>query len=138
AANRETVRTEGGASGRNRWEGNYWDEYLGVDLDGDGVGELPFRLRRWFESASENVPVAGLLHASPGLHAVELAARTFPLFAPQQVLVDPRPLVRPAVPPEFVEEERSAAFAASSLGIASLGLGVMWRVRRPRSREVAG
>ncbi|MDR7415460.1 MAG: nitrous oxide reductase family maturation protein NosD [Armatimonadota bacterium] len=135
AANRETVRTEGGANARNRWAGNYWGEYAGVDLDGDGVGELPHRLRRWFESVSENVPAAALLHGSVGLSALEFAARAFPLFAPQEVLVDPRPLVHPVVPEEFVRLERSAPFAAVSLGLATLGMGVAWQALRPRKWE---
>ncbi len=135
-ANGETVRLEGGANARNRWEGNSWSEYGGVDLDGDGVGELPFRLRRWFESAEENVPAGGLLHGSPGLSAVEFAARVFPLFPPQEVLVDPRPRLSPLVPPELVHTDRSLPFALAGLGLAFGGLAVMGYVLKPRSWEV--
>jgi len=34
----------------NKWfndkifEGNYWDNYIGIDLDGDGIGEIPYKI----------------------------------------------------------------------------------------------
>jgi nitrous oxidase accessory protein len=135
-ANGETVRMEGGSNARNAWTGNYWDGYAGVDLNGDGIGELPFVLRRWFGSVEETVPVGTLLHGGAAVRAVEFAARALPLFPPQGILVDPKPLVRPQVPPEFAGGARSAPFAVVSGILGLTGVGIGWSARRARRWEV--
>ncbi len=37
---------------RNRWddgrEGNYWSDYRGFDINRDGIGDLPYKIRGWF------------------------------------------------------------------------------------------
>lgn len=136
--NGETVRMEGGSNARNRWIGNFWDGYVGVDLDGDGIGDLPFVLRRWFGSVEETLPAANLLHGSAAVRAVEFAARVLPLFPPQRVLVDPRPRVRPEVPQEFTGGARSAPFAAASTALVLASLGGLWAALRLRPWEVRG
>jgi parallel beta-helix repeat protein len=44
----------------NRWdngvEGNYWDNYTGVDSHNDGIGDTPFRI---FSNATDNYPLVG-------------------------------------------------------------------------------
>lgn len=139
-ANGETVRTEGGSNARNRWwaegRGNRWEDYAGLDLNGDGVGDVPYRLRRWFESVTDTVPAARVLHGSPAVAALERAAQAVPLFPPQVVLEDRYPLVRAEAADRFVSVERSAAFAAVSAGLAALGAGGLWRVGRRRTWEV--
>lgn len=139
-ANGEPVRTEGGSNARNRWweagRGNAWDGYAGLDLDGDGVGEFPYRLRRWFEAVTDTVPAARILHGSPAVAALERAAQAVPLFPPQVVLEDPRPLVRARVPEEFRHADRSLAFALASAGVAALAAAGVWGACRRRPWEV--
>lgn len=139
-SNGETVRTEGGPNAQNRWweagRGNAWDGYAGLDLDGDGVGEFPYRLRRWFEAVTDTVPAARILHGSPAVAALERAAQAVPLFPPQVVLEDPRPLVRAEVPEEFRHVGRSSAFALVSAGIAALAAAGVWGACRRRPWEV--
>jgi nitrous oxidase accessory protein len=139
-SNGETVRTEGGSNAQNRWweggRGNAWDGYAGLDLDGDGVGEFPYRLRRWFEAVTDTVPAARILHGSPAVAALERAAQAVPLFPPQVVLEDPRPLVRAEVPEEFRHVDRSSAFALASAGIAALAAAGVWGACRRRPWEV--
>ncbi len=139
-ANGETVQVEGGATASNRWSeagrGNAWDGYVGLDLDNDGVGDWPYRLRRWFESVTDTVPATRVLHGSAAVAALERAAQAVPLFPPQVVLEDPHPLVRPVVPEEFRSEERSWVFAAVSAALAALGAGVVWAGRRRLGWEV--
>ncbi len=139
-ANGETVRTEGGSNAQNRWweaeRGNAWDGYAGLDLDGDGVGEFPYRLRRWFEEVTDTVPAARILHGSPAVTALERAAQAVPLFPPQVVLEDPHPLVRTQVPEEFRHTDRSLAFALASAGVAALAAVGVWGAWRRRPWEV--
>lgn len=139
AANREVVRVAGGVNTRNRWwdgeRGNGWDGYVGLDLDGDGVGDVPYRLRQWFESVTETVPAARVLYGSAAVAALELAAQAVPLFPPQVVLEDRYPLVQIEVPAEFRHAERSAPFAAASAGLGALGAGGVWVARRRMRRE---
>lgn len=139
-ANGETVRTEGGANARNRWwearRGNWWDGYAGFDLNGDGVGDYPYRLRRWFESVTDTVPAARVLQGSAAVAALERAAQAVPLFPPQVVVEDQHPLVRARVPVDFVHTERSGAFAAASAAVAALGVTGIWLAVRRRAWEV--
>lgn len=114
-----TVWTRGG-------RGNYWDDYAGLDGDGDGVGDLPYRAREWFEGVEDRVLAARLLQGSLAVPALDFAARLFPLYAPQVVVEDPRPLTRAAIPPDLTGGGGSAAFAAVSLALALAG-GVLLR-----------
>ncbi len=138
-ANGETVRVEGGASARNRWweagRGNQWEGYSGVDLDGDGVGDFPYRLRRWWEAVTDTVPAARVLQGSAAVRAIERAAEAVPLFPPQVVLEDRYPLVRVDVPREFQHSEGSGAFALSSGALTLLGAGGLWMARRRQRWE---
>jgi len=73
------------------WHDNYFDDYAGYDLDGDGVGDLPYRA----ESASEDLvaqhPELAFLRGAPALALVDVGSRLLPLWEPRALLVDERP-----------------------------------------------
>jgi nitrous oxidase accessory protein len=85
---------------------------------------------------TDTVPAARILHGSPAVAALERAAQAVPLFPPQVVLEDPRPLVRAEVPEEFRHVDRSSAFALASAGIAALAAAGVWGACRRRTWEV--
>lgn len=92
--NGEQAKLEGDQAGVNVWEENFWSDYRGYDADGDGVGDVPYRLSRLFERVTDRLPALRLYHGSPAAQALDLAARMFPVFAPRPVLMDPKPLMR--------------------------------------------
>jgi nitrous oxidase accessory protein len=85
--------------GQNQWSqngrGNYWSDYRGFDLDGDGAGDIPYRVEEFFEHLADRFPELGMLRMSPAVHAMEMAARAFPIVKPRPTLVDDHPLVQP-------------------------------------------
>ena len=88
----------GGAPGQNRWHGNHWSDYAGFDAGGDGVGDLPHRVDRLFETLAGRKPALALFADSPLARALDYAARAFPLFRPRPLLVDEAPRMRPSTP----------------------------------------
>lgn len=103
--------------------GNYWSDYRGFDLDGDGVGDLPHEVGGAFESLVDREPLLRLFLYSPIQQAVDFAARAFPLFEAPPKAVDRAPLVR-AEWPEFPVPRHGgggAALAAFSGALAAIG-----------------
>lgn len=86
----------------NVWEGNYWSDYRGYDLDGDGRGDVPHQAGSVFSYLTENYPPVRLFLLSPAIHALEFAERTFPVLSSPQVK-DEAPLVRPLPGPKLLE-----------------------------------
>jgi nitrous oxidase accessory protein len=79
-----------------RWEengrGNYWSEYKGYDLDGDGVGDRPHKVQNAFEYLEGNYPRLRLYLYSPAAQALAMADKTFPVV-PGSSEVDRTPLI---------------------------------------------
>ena len=69
AGNLHTVETTGGRAS-SRWSddgrGNHWDNAMRLDLDRDGVGDLPHRELDVFGPLRRSFPAVGLLIGSPG------------------------------------------------------------------------
>lgn len=106
----------GNATGQNTWDGNYWSDYTGYDLDGDAVGDVPYRAERFFESLTDREPMLRTLLYSPVAQALELAATTFPIVRPQPKLVDNAPQMTPGPIPAWAFPNRPP----SNLSLAAL------------------
>jgi len=102
--------------------GNYWSDYQGFDLDGDGVGDIPHRSMSLFEDLLDQRPKLRLFLYSPAQQAVDMAARVAPVVAPSPKFVDPFPLMRPPVESGAPPSEGAPRLALAGLGIMALGL----------------
>jgi len=78
---------------RSTFEGNWWADYRGYDLDRDGRGDVPFHPVRFFALVVERHPEALLLLRSPVMLVLDAAERVFPVLTPS--LADASPLMRP-------------------------------------------
>ena len=78
--------------------GNYWSDYLGFDLDRDGIGDQPYRPNDLVDQIFWRYPLAKLLFNSPALHLLRWAQREFPGLHPGGV-TDSFPLMRPPAIP---------------------------------------
>lgn len=65
--------------------GNYWSDYLGWDLDGDGIGDNPYEPNDAMDRLLWRYPVARLLMHSPAVLTLRWVQRQFPVFRPQGV-----------------------------------------------------
>ena len=95
--NRVAVRRARG-TGDDRWavasRGNYWGDAAVFDLDGDGVGDRPYRAGDPFATLAAPRPVLELFAGTPAARALSWAEEALPVFDITRV-VDPAPLVRP-------------------------------------------
>ena len=116
------------------FNGNYWSDNTGLDLDGDGFGDDPYRLSNVFDHLRGNLSAADLVARGLGARALAAAERGFPVLRPIPVL-DAHPLARPPVladvppPPRVPRAGIGAGFAAASL-IGALGLVTLVAGRR--------
>ena len=77
----------------NTFDGNYWSQYRGYDLDGDGRGDLAHRPVRLFSFIVETKPVALILLRSFFVEILEVAERVLPVLTPE-ALADENPLMK--------------------------------------------
>lgn len=81
--------------------GNYWSDYLGWDLDGDGVGDTAYEPNDAVDRLLWRFPSARLLMSSPAVVALRWVQRQFPIFRAQGVR-DSAPLMHA---PDFGEAQ---------------------------------
>ncbi len=79
----------------NHWEGNYWDRYSGFDLDGDGVGDQPYRVWLYSERIWMERSMARFFRGSVALSLVDFMERLIPGSEPELIYEDDRPLMTP-------------------------------------------
>jgi nitrous oxidase accessory protein len=98
--------------------GNYWSDYRGYDLAGDGLGDLPYRSESLFENLMDRHPELRLFQFSPVQQAVDLAVRAFPVVKARPKLTDTAPLMRP-LPPGALAGQRPirGPFAVMSIAL---------------------
>ncbi|AFM23386.1 nitrous oxide reductase family maturation protein NosD [Desulfomonile tiedjei] len=113
-------------------KGNYWSDYRGYDLDGDGVGDRSYKLEGIFDALEADIPELRLFLFSPLTAALELAERAFPIIEVTVTAEDKFPLMKPVKiggpPPEAIAKSRvgsAEAFERVFVGLfSSVLLGV--------------
>lgn len=80
-----------------RGVGNYWSDYLGWDMNGDGIGDAPYRPNDGVDVLLWEYPNAALLMSSPAILVLRYVQRVFPVFTPPGV-EDSHPLMKPPAP----------------------------------------
>ena len=88
------VGGDGDALGSD-WHGNYFNTYRGYDLDGDGVGDVPFEFRRLSTQLEGRYQDLAMLHGAPAMQMLDVVGELMPLFQPRQLLVDHSPRMQP-------------------------------------------
>jgi nitrous oxidase accessory protein len=94
--NQDPIRVEGRGDALGvEWRGNYFDDYAGYDLDGDGVGDVPYELRSLVSDLVSETPALAFFRGTPALALAEMVGRIVPILEPRRLLVDPAPRMAP-------------------------------------------
>lgn len=90
--NRTDVRVEGGGDAtRVEWARNFFDDYRGYDMDGDGTGDIPHELRSFSTETVGAHPELAFFSGTPAMGLLDALSQIFPLLAPKALLVDRAP-----------------------------------------------
>lgn len=86
-----------GRDNQNQWEedgrGNSWASATNLDLDGDGISEIPHRETDLLGEARETFPLISLLAESPALKVLQFALQRAPV-PDTHYITDEHPLTR--------------------------------------------
>jgi nitrous oxidase accessory protein len=82
----------GGGANRNKWIGNYWDDYAGFDRDGDNVGDFPHRIYEYHARLWRFNPDVKFFYGSPILSVLDYLEKLAPFSKPTFILKDPKPV----------------------------------------------
>lgn len=77
--------------------GNYWSDFAGFDVDGDGIADAPYRPNDSMDHVLWTQPAAKLLMGSPAVQLVRWSQSAFPALLPGGV-IDSHPVMKPARP----------------------------------------
>lgn len=76
----------------NRFDGNYWSDYTGYDLNKDGIGDVPYRPVKLFSYIAHRTPESIVLLRSLFMDIINFSEKVSPVFTPDK-LVDKSPLL---------------------------------------------
>jgi len=73
-----------GKNSRTIWSekagGNYWSDYEGFDLDGDGIGDVPHKIQNVFQILETKIPEIRFYINSPAAEVLEMAEQALPIL----------------------------------------------------------
>lgn len=75
-----------GSINHNTFNGNYWSDYSGYDLDRDGIGDVPYNPVKLFSYLVNKSPEAIILLRSMFIDIVDFAEKVSPVFTPENLL----------------------------------------------------
>lgn len=107
--------------------GNFWSDYTGYDLDGNGVGDFVHESQTLFESLMDTEPSLRLFLFSPAQQAIEFVGRAIPAVRPEPKFCDEVPLMRPnsGAGGATLERPRSGWIAACGSMLLVIGAGLL-------------
>ncbi len=113
----------------NQWSadgvGNYWSNYVGYDRDNDGIGDMPFRAEKLFESLTDSSPALRLFLFSPASQAIDFAAAAFPSLRPDPKAIDEAPQMQYAMPAAMTSEHRPVSAPLLAVALLMIGVGAL-------------
>ena len=127
-----------GKSSTDMWtengRGNFWSNYDGYDLDGDGIGDIRHKVQNVFEYMEGEYPRLRIYLNSPAAQALALAEKSFPILKGSPIS-DPSPLIEPVrLRYPFAPEQRAGrarlVLFCTSLSMFLFAVLVIWRGRR--------
>jgi nitrous oxidase accessory protein len=74
--------------------GNHFSDYEGYDLNGDGVGDVPYRVNALSTELSDAQPNLKLFQGTVAMQTIDAIAHAVPVLESKTLLVDDAPLVR--------------------------------------------
>lgn len=77
----------------NLFDGNFWSDYAGYDLDHNGIGDVPHRPMKLFSYVVSNTPESLVLLRSLFVDILNFSEKVSPIFTPENV-VDKAPLLK--------------------------------------------
>ncbi len=98
--NAVTIEVDGGGDALAcEVRGNHFSDYEGYDLNGDGIGDVPYRVNALSSELADTHPALKLFQGTIAMQAIDAMAHAMPLMESRTLLRDPAPLVRaPEVP----------------------------------------
>ena len=79
----------------NEFDGNYWSNYTGYDLDKNGIGDVPCRPVKLFSYIVNRTPETIILLRSLFIDLIDFSEKVSPVFTPDNLL-DNNPLIKKA------------------------------------------
>jgi nitrous oxidase accessory protein len=76
-----------------RFDGNYWSEYAGYDLDGDGTGDVAYEVKRLSGELTDSRPALRFFEGTGALGLIDAMSQAVPVLASRKLLVDAHPRV---------------------------------------------
>ncbi|MCP4580510.1 MAG: nitrous oxide reductase family maturation protein NosD [candidate division Zixibacteria bacterium] len=116
--------------------GNFWSDYSGYDLDGDGIGDTPHQLQSVFEFLEQKSPPVRFYLYSPASQLLTVAEKRLPILR-KTMVEDSFPIFRliqnANIPWDNLEEHSinsSYSHLALWIAVLLLPLGFSWVARR--------
>lgn len=86
------VFTNGETANRNKFKGNYWDDYQGFDRDEDNIGDIPYRLYGYSEHLWAFNKDVRFFYGAPVLEILDFLERLAPFSKPKLIVRDRKPM----------------------------------------------
>lgn len=111
----QVAANQGAKSEEAVWRGNYFDDYAGYDLDGDGFGDLPHEVASASEDLVAKRPELGFLRGALALGLVDVGSRLLPVWKPRPLMIDEQPRMSPQPMPKLVTVAHSSGLRAPEI-----------------------
>lgn len=87
------IEVQASEHGANVLSENYYDSFSGIDVDGDGLSDLPMKVNAFYQNLVKDIPAYQLLFQSPSMRWLEWFME--PVFIGEQT-VDLQPMMTPS------------------------------------------